>query len=70
MDKFSQYGGIVLMIVGVWLILSGVPSLPFAMVSVGPISADVPQAIASRVIIGAVTFYLGFKLYKNRTLGI
>ena len=39
---------------GVWIILSGVPALPLAEVSLGPINADVPQAVASRIIIDAV----------------
>ena len=60
-----KYGGIVLMVIGAWLILSGVPALPMAVVSLGPLSADVPQAIASRIIIGAVVAFLGYKAYDK-----
>lgn len=65
MDKMLKYGGIVLMVVGVWLILSGVPALPMALVSLGPLSADLPQAIASRIMIGAVVTFLGYKSYSK-----
>jgi len=65
MDQMLKYGGIVLMVIGAWLILSGVPALPMAVVSLGPLSADVPQAIASRIIIGAVVAFLGYKAYDK-----
>jgi len=65
MDEMLKYGGIVLMLVGVWLILSGVPALPFAVVSLGPLSAEVPQAIAVRIIIGAVVVFFGYKAYER-----
>ena len=47
------------------VVLSGIPSLPFAVVSIGPLSADVPQAIAVRIIIGAIITSMGYKAYQT-----
>lgn len=66
-DKTLKYGGIVLMVVGIYLILSGVPAFPMAsIVSIGPISADVPQAVAIRIIVGAIVTFFGYRAYKGK----
>lgn len=43
MDKLMKYGGMVLMAAGIIVVLSALPLVSQSVVSVGPISADVPQ---------------------------
>ena len=65
MDKLLYYGGVVLMIVGIMVIISAVPLLPLSVVSVGPITAEVSEFSATRIIIGVVLVALGFISYKK-----
>jgi len=65
MDKLIYYGGIGLMVIGFGTIISAIPLVPQAMVSVGPISAEVSEMSATRIIVGVTLMAIGFLGYKK-----
>ncbi len=65
-NKLLKYGGIGLMLVGVIVVISSAAIVQQSIVSVGPVSADIPPVNAVRLITGAVLFGLGLLGYKNK----
>lgn len=58
--------GIILMIVGVGAIFLAFPGFPMSVVSVGPITAEVSEVSATKIIIGVIVFVLGLVAYFGK----
>lgn len=65
MDKIIYYGSIGLMCLGLVAILSAFPMGLQSTVVVGPISAEVSEVSATRIIVGVVLMALGFFGYNK-----
>ena len=65
-SKFLKWFGITLMIIGVIVVFSALPVVQQSIISVGPISADIPEFNALRFIGGSVLFGLGLLAYKSK----
>lgn len=61
-----QIFGAILALLGVIIILSGLPLQLMSVVSVGPISGEVSEPNATRIIIGTVIFVLGLIAYYGK----
>lgn len=64
--NFLRILGIMLMVLGGLIVLSAFPLIQMSIVSVGPVTAEVSEISATRIIIGVVFFFLGLISYKNK----
>lgn len=64
--RLSEYVGWGLVALGVIIVLSALPLIQQSIVSVGPVSADVSEINATRIIVGVVIFFLGLVLVGSK----
>ena len=64
--KFLKWFGITLMGIGSIVVLFAIPLVQQTVISIGPISADIPEFYALRFIGGAVLVVLGIIAFKNK----
>ncbi len=58
-----QIIGIILMAIGAVVVLSALPILPFSIVEIGVIKAEVSPMDSTRIAVGSVIFVLGLLAY-------